>query len=678
MERIGFVTNNPHLKNELTKWFVEIPGEYEFVDLGPPATGDPPIFLTENNEKTRLIIFDSNFPTPLSQVRDSLNLPDVPWLAIGLEEHAHNPHALAINGANDLILTPLDRLVFLQKVEYLLAGSKSVTPSFLYLAKADLPVELGKAVRITHLSETSCTILAPRPLATGVAGTLISSMFGKGPLERVEVRAVESTPVFDSAIASHASASTSASVSNRDPEPRFEVRLRFFGLKKSQLAELRKQLSHYQPHGPPEIMRSEGDPKTVAHIAVISPQSSLSSLLRSSLEKLSKFEIDEFAGFTRFHGTLVARNAPSTAEPEIQGPESGLFWSKEFIGPKTPQDRRPTMPHETITLNVRLATDSTPAHVESTSPVLKPGEDLLGAPSEQWARDFDVFYKLLHQQDRQSFDEAVQWTLANSTIQQRPETTMTADISVVDASRDLCLAKHHLFIKLSLSEAATPAKPARIKVFVEDRGATHSVGKKKHSNHYETILIDASLLTTELTTKITQVQEWLEAFNIRNSFGNRTPIVVANANEDKISAESFRGTHVRQLVYDFNDRRFQAELFISLSRPEMWTSPQLALHDHKADLKAYLARPARASAVSEAGLVIQDRMPWREGTELLVLSPIWSQAPEGLWARLRSATPKDDVFENEFIFFGVSDLVEKEIRRFAREDYIKKKTQGQS
>ena len=68
----------------------------------------------------------------------------------------------------------------------------------------------------------------------------------------------------------------------------------------------------------------------------------------------------------------------------------------------------------------------------------------------------------------------------------------------------------------------------------------------------------------------------------------------------------------------------------------------------------------------------------KKGAELLVMSPLWSQAPEGLWARLRSASPKGEgQFANEFIFFGASDLVQKEIRKFAREDYIKKKAQGQ-
>ncbi len=672
MERIGFVTKDRRLKAELAQWLEDLPGEFEFFDLGPPATGDSPTDLPSELEeaietKPKLVIFDSSYGQTLSKMREELGLKDIPWLAIGSEDHARNPHAPAVEGADDLVLVPLDRSVFLQKVEYLLAGDASVTPSFLYLAKADLPIELAKAVHITHISETGCTILSPRHVAQGVEGTLVSKLFGAGPMERIEVRATESVPCFDQSVAS-----AIGSV-----EPQFEVKLRFFGIRHKQLLELRKWISAHLPHGLPEITRSENEPASVANIALISPQKEFASMIRSSLENLAHTEIKEFQGFKRFRSSLETLKPNPKASTTIDGPLSAMPWSKEFVGPRTRVELIPVFPHTVTTLSVRMQTEALPMHVEKIHPALNNHETLMGITSEAWARDLAPLTAALGESDREALLEALEWIVANSTGTHRPEVQIVATLNSNPSSRLT------MVLKLSIIEVTTPAHSALVKIQIEE--ANEAALKKKVSPvavdrpTYEAILLDASLLGFDLKTRVQSVSDWLEQFDLRNRFGTRPPLIVFNAKEDQVAAQAFRGTRVRQLVYDFTDRRYQAELFISMSRPELWTSPQLAVAGLKTALKAYLGRPAQAAAVSEVSLVIIDRAPMKKGSELLVMSPLWSKAPEGLWARLRSASPKGEgQFANEFIFFGASDTVQKEIRKFAREDYIKKKAQGQS
>ncbi len=88
-------------------------------------------------------------------------------------------------------------------------------------------------------------------------------------------------------------------------------------------------------------------------------------------------------------------------------------------------------------------------------------------------------------------------------------------------------------------------------------------------------------------------------------------------------------------------------------------------------------RPGMAEAISETGLVVTEKVPMRIGTDLLIMSPTLPGAPRGVWARLRSVVDKGEgLFANEFTFFGISDLMKKEIRRFAREDYVRKKAKS--
>ncbi len=675
MERNGLVSNDPRLKTELAKWLEEIPGEFELVEVSPPAPTNSPESAPESPSeespeeplKYRFVIFDAQSGYQLKKIRDEVELQDVPWLAIGLEEHARDPHDPDINGADDLILLPLDRSVFLQKVEYLIAGKTKITPSFLYLAKSDLPIELAKSVHITHLSEVGCTILAPRPLARGVEGTLISRIFGDGAFRRVEVRTIDSNPCFDSSI---------ANAGEPAREPTFEVRLRFFGLKHKQVTELRKWILLHKPEGLPEIIRSETPPKNAMHIALISPQFALSQMLRSSLENLAHIEISEFAGFRRFRRELLQtrdREAAAGKPEEPRGPASARIQSRDFIGPKTQAQNIRIVPGGQINVLARLASESTPGVAEKIVPPMRGHEMLFGATSEAWMKDLAVLSKHLNEHDREAFDEAVQWVVANSNLTSHPEVTIQVDVDIPEVQ------KTHVALRISLSEASTPARPPLIKIHMEEVEETKSplIHSAASRIPCEAILIDASLLDFDLQAKVNQLSEWLEMFDVRNSFGNRPPIVVINASETRLDPELFRGTSVRQLAYDFADRRYHAELFISLSRPELWTSPHLAVSELNLSLQAFLARPSKASAVSEVSLVISDRSALRPGTELLVLSPLWSQAPEGLWAKLRAASPQEGGFENEFIFFGVSDLVQKEIRKFARADYIKKKAQGQ-
>lgn len=674
MEHIGIITTDPHLKAELKAWLKDLPGDFEIIELGPPATGDPPSRTPDeasqdvaagSDEKTaiKLVIFDSKSTAHLKKWREDLKLGAVPWLAIGREEHAKNPHDESIDGCNDLILLPLDRLVLLQKIELLLAGSESITPSFLFLSKTELPIELAKPVQITHLSEIGCTISAFKPVAPGVEGTLISRIFsGEGTTaESVEVRVVSSNPFFESSI---------ATVNDDDLKPKFEVNLRFFGLKQKQLQAIRKWLLKSYPRGFPDIQRSDGHPSNAFHVAMISPDSSLSTRLQSSLDQLTVVSATDFGGLNSFRSFLLKREAKKRGHrPAAAVPMSAIQWSESFIGPPT-ENASPLMPAENVTLQLRLTDGVEPNTIEGVTPALRGNVRLLDTPFEAWLKDASLLFRGLSEIDRETLLEGIQWvsTQAPSTKDSRFEFDFN-----IDEFFSIRLA-----FKIHLLEAKTPVKPPLLSVTLEDI-SKFQVEEASPGNEmpFDAIMVDASLLQLDVKSRVGFLKDALENHKVKNSFGHTPPIVVFNANEALFQAQELRGTAALQLLYDFNDRRYQAEMFISMSRPELWTTPLLEITGLKTELRAFLSRPALASSVSEVSLSIVGRSAMRIGTELLVISPVWSQAPEGLWARLRSVSTEDGALIHEFIFFGASDLVQKEVRKFTRAEYVRKKAQGQ-
>lgn len=649
MVRIGLVSQDERLKAELRKWLGELFDEFEIEMLGPPkpagppATADPiPEAPVEPKPPIKLIFFDASHGFPydnswnLKDFRQNLALGDAPWLAIGHDDLSQDPHGSLIDGCDDLVAVPLDRLVLLQKIEFLLAGEAAVSPSFLYQAKADFAVELGKTVHLIKLSEAGCTIRSKRPLAYGVEGTLISGIFGAGPLSKVEVQVFESR----------------AKVDSKTKRTEYEVRLVFFGLKHVQLKNLRRTLPKMNP-----IASKTIEPKEHLHVALLSPDPTAQAVMvQNALEGLAKIDIIEFKGLRTFLASLM--HDPKSADNAL---EKFKLWHPEFIGPKRPEDMIPALPAAKISVYLRLPD----LKVERIEPEPH-STTILGANKEQWFRDSGVLTAGISESDKSILLEAFTWAAENS--KNKKPVSHTATYTVGNTARV------NLHYSIAAEEAQTPVKGALLKVDLELAPIELLAKLDPKSNTIEAVLIDASLLYGDFVPRLEQVQTWIRTYEVKNVFGNMPPVMVINADEDRVQPADLRGSGVRQLAYGFIDRRFHTELFLEMSRSEFWTSTPPSMQIHDTDIEAFMTRPGRADAISEVGLTVIDKVAMKRGTDLLVLSPLLPNAPNGVWARLRSVTDRGEgQFANEFIFFGISDLMQKEIRKFVRDDYIRKK-----
>ena len=123
---------------------------------------------------------------------------------------------------DDLIFKPLDRSVFLQKVEILTADSPAkLKPTFLFRQKVDLGIEIGKDAVIDEVSEFAVALRNPSLIKSGTYAAIHSTLFGEGDLARVIGRAYYGEP-------------------HPDIEGQSLVYFGFFGLKAEQLTKLRK------------------------------------------------------------------------------------------------------------------------------------------------------------------------------------------------------------------------------------------------------------------------------------------------------------------------------------------------------------------------------------------------------------------------------------------------------
>ncbi|MGZ3723902.1 MAG: hypothetical protein ACXVA9_13255, partial [Bdellovibrionales bacterium] len=179
---------------------------------------------------------------------------------------------------DDLVYLPLDRLVFLQKLEILLALPKTVRPRFLFNQEVKQEIEISKITKLDRLSDVGLAIRNPMPLKRGLSGHFYIML--PGEKTRLELRG----KVFRS-----------------EPHPEFPgqylVYFTYFGLPKADLSMIRRSLSkaaRYQSlynddrtvfrFRPDDLFMGAADNKTFG-IATIDPDATQATNLGIQISK---------------------------------------------------------------------------------------------------------------------------------------------------------------------------------------------------------------------------------------------------------------------------------------------------------------------------------------------------------------------------------------------------------
>ena len=83
---------------------------------------------------------------------------------------------------DDLLCIPLDRLIFLQKVELVLGLPKKASPSHLFVQETDEKIEIAKRMQLERVSDLGFAMANPFPLKPGTLGHFYFRLPGQNPL----------------------------------------------------------------------------------------------------------------------------------------------------------------------------------------------------------------------------------------------------------------------------------------------------------------------------------------------------------------------------------------------------------------------------------------------------------------------------------------------------------------
>lgn len=95
---------------------------------------------------------------------------------------------------DDLIYLPIDRLVFLQKVQILINLPRRVSAKFLFNQEFKYPIEISKITKIDRLSDVGLAIRNPVPLQKGLPGHFYLNLPGEKTRLEVHAKVIRSVP----------------------------------------------------------------------------------------------------------------------------------------------------------------------------------------------------------------------------------------------------------------------------------------------------------------------------------------------------------------------------------------------------------------------------------------------------------------------------------------------------
>jgi hypothetical protein len=272
-----------------------VPGSPQFSAPPPPTDPTPAPAATEETElrlfsEVHLVIFalDSiggKSAAFIEKVRTNLRLykhwpaqGQVRFILMKYEDDGISKLDLLNPSLDDLIYLPLDRLIFLQKIEITVALPKQATPSFLFNQEVRHDIEISKIVKLDRLSDVGMAIRNPVPLKRDLPGKFYLQL--PGEKNRLELR---------------------GKVLRSEPSPEHPgqslVYFGFFGLAKAALTQIRRTLSkapRYQSlksedreavrWKPEELFATQEENRNFT-LAIIDPDEAASNSLAQQLTK---------------------------------------------------------------------------------------------------------------------------------------------------------------------------------------------------------------------------------------------------------------------------------------------------------------------------------------------------------------------------------------------------------
>ena len=575
---------------------------------------------------------------------------------------------------DDLILKPLDRSLFLQKVEILTAGNPAAPPSFLFRQKTSVVIEMGKETTVERIGESGFAIRNPTPLVDGLFARAYCSLFGEGMGGSIYGRAYRN---------------------ERHPQYPGEslVYFSFFGATHDQLQRVRKfakAQAGFRARGA-GAARSKQAPLAQAkavhpikNVIIIDVDpfaaAQLSEALETNFENIKTHRFPSYSSFLA-HLKMMGIAKDAAAKNTVPAVPASANAAAELTpaAPAAPAPPRAIFPGHRSQSFVLLASN---LDIASVDPALAMNEEAFGIPGKDYAERPGAWLDAFSSSDKESLREFA------AVIAGGRSAGRTARVQIAGA------ATAYIEIKGRRDKAADGEGEARLRFDmreIDQAAYARLQPAKTRSGDLPTVdgvFIDGGLIPEDPSAWHAGLTGLLEKAGLGGINAvdpsaappgapvARTPVIVLGDEGVGHGPARFRAAEIRDFIYRPLDRRLvveKAEVAIAGLIPKKDAPP---VEFHVCSAPAKVVKDVLVEEFSEYGALIKHQTPLRDDAFVALYSSVFGDQHETpIWARCTycAKAGEDESYHCLFRFFGIGEDALQRIRSWIREDYVAKK-----
>lgn len=560
------------------------------------------------------------------------------WVLMKYEDDGISKLDLMFPALDDLIYLPLDRLIFLQKIEILMALPKLATPSFLFNQEVKHPIEISKIVKLDRLSDVAMAIRNPVALKKGLPGKFYINL--PGEKARLEVR---------------------GKVIRSEPHPEFPkqflVYFGFFGLSKSSLSAIRRTLAkapRYQSflnedrelvrHKPDDLFATEEDSRTFT-LAIIDPDEAAANSLAQQVTK----EMD------RLH--VVTESSYSLFLYKYFSPDGG-------VDKNSPP--RPTEAADFYTTPISLSISVSDMKCLSVDPGPGDNDEFLGHSATQIFGAPDRWLSILQDEESKLIvEEAIQLAAQGRVLEKL--------LSVRDNKNERRAVNFKVY-KSADHIVSVELAPAGLDDIMS------KMTSEETSKSLDVLIVDAAFVPEDPTAWIDGLRMRALQLNLVKDPGALKFLIVSEheaKNTDQwLNSPDILGLFIkpvdgRQMLYFLSEILGNKNTLFHFDNLG-WSSPAISLHASK---------PVQLEALSEFGATLMSKQKIAPGSIFYLRKSIYDNAPNAcLAARVyvcNEHPSEKDAYQIFATYFGINEAFLKYARTWIRENYAQQKAQSE-
>jgi len=577
---------------------------------------------------------------------------------------------------DDLILKPIEKTLFLQKLEFLTSETTKVNPTLLFRAKTSQTIEIGRDVTIDEISEFAVSVRSPGPVPDGAFASIHCEVFGSKNARRLIGRVYES-------------------VNHPVREGEYLVRFGYFGISPEQLSTIRRYIKANQTQMRTKTWTSPASPnQSQGASAPGKPAFSKELLEKMALLKNKKLAVIDLNPETLteaksiletgFKGVVVrpfASYMRFAAEIRKLVPETTAKQSPSAATPLTPtpaltQTTMVPVAFSSVGKKLVIILRGKTFEAVRFEPPLRKLDTVLGRLASEWLEKPDQWAQAIDRGDREAFEEFVNFVERG--------VPGRAYFRMIDSKGQLV----HFDAKglLEKSGSADGAALIRVELNEIDReefnkaisagpAATPNAAKDPAFFRFEAILMDAAFVRQDASAWLAELVDLLRAAKVLGPLDPPPQVYLMADPKSNPRLDDFRVKGIADFIPKPIDRRYLLQKIQALCQGLVPTREPEGNTFVPCELQATLGKEVTMEEVAEYGVNITHPSPFKNKSFMRFFSPLFGGDGQWVTGRFHGSekAKEGENYNCQFMFFGPHDELLQRIRRWIREDFVAKK-----